>query len=529
MPLRHLLLSLFLLLCIGPVMAASYQLSGRVTRADHVTPIPGTDVALYALGNFVYVLVARTTTDASGNYTLTADCNETCRLSAYLAPYFEEQRYLPATPGAVQMDFSLSHPAMITGQVSAGAALDFVSVQACRDITGKGEFTDCTDRPLDAQGQYTIDGLRPGNYRLCTLGQRSTLRMQCYDHQDAPAIQGMQQFDVVVLGDAETRNALDFDLTPGATIAGQVRDALTNQPIGASIEVYDETGELLGVYPNGSDYRTGGLAPGTYYIRAATTFNIPFSSESGTLYGAGACNTNCTITNGTPITLAAGEAVGGIDIAIMPRAIIHGTVRDAATQQPLAGLTVRQLRLIGIGIPNNLSTTTAADGTYRFYASPGQTFRVHADGAANHVSVVWPDRACPSSCDFTGPGLSVADGSDTTYDFSLVQGGTISGAVAAVTPEATWFSLFSAATGARIWESTVDTTGGSYVTPVVAPGTYFLTAENSDACQTYSGYPCSFGNTQTFGTPITVGAGQTTNGINFVLDAELIFRSRFEN
>jgi hypothetical protein len=529
MPLRRLLLSLVLLFCIGPVMAASYQLSGRVTRADHVTPIPGTDVALYALGNFVYVLVARTTTDANGNYTLTADCNESCRLSAYLAPYFEEQRYLPATPGAVQMDFSLSHPAMITGQVSAGTALDFVSVQACRDITGKGEFTDCTDRPLDAQGQYTIDGLRPGNYRLCTLGQRSSLRMQCYDHQDAPAIQGMQQFEIVVLGDGETRNAIDFELNAGATISGHVRDALTNQPIGAEIEIYDENGELLGVYPNGSDYRSGGLAPGTYYVRASTTFDIQYAAPSATLYGAGACNTNCTITNGTPITLATGEAIGGIDIAITPRAIIRGTVRDAATQQPLAGLTVRQLRLIGIGIPAPLSTTTAADGSYRFYASPGQPFRVHADGATDYVSLLWPDRACPSNCDFTGTTLFAADGSDTIYDFSLARGGTITGAITAQSQDLAWLSLFSAASGARIWETTAGTDSGSYVSPVIAPGTYFLTAENFDACQTYSGYPCTFGNTQPFGTPITISAGQATTGIDFVLDADLIFRARFEN
>lgn len=528
MPLR-LLLSFVLLFCTGSALAANYQLTGRVTRADHVTPLAGADVALYAPGFPLPTLVTRTATDPTGNYTLNADCSESCHLAVNLAPYFGEQRYLPETPGAVQMNFALAHPATVSGQVTAGTTLDFVSVQVCRDITGKGEFTDCSYYPLDPQGLYEIDGLRPGNYRLCTFSERSTLRMQCYDHQDAPAIQGMQQFEIVVLGDGEIRSAVDFDLTPGATIAGQVRDALTNQPVGASIEIYDENGELLGVYPNGNDYRTGGLAPGTYYLRAATTFNIQYAAESGALYGAGACHTGCTITNGTPITLTAGEAVSGIDIAITPRAIIRGTVRDAATQQPIAGLTVRQLRLIGIGIPAPLSTTTAADGSYRFYASPGQTFRMHANGAADYVSMLWPERPCPSNCDYTGPGLTIADGSDTIYDFSLVRGGTITGTVTSVTPEFTQFSLFAAATGAPVWEHTADTTGGSYATPLIAPGTYFLTAESFDACEAYSGYPCSFGSTQPFGTPITVGVGQTTDGIDFVLDADLIFRSRFEN
>lgn len=528
MPLRRLLLSFVLLFCTGSALAANYQLSGRVTRTDHVTPLAGADVALYGRVNFVYGLIVRTSTDTNGNYTLNADCNESCHLAVNLAGYLEEEHYLPEMPGTLQMNFALARPATVSGQVSAGTPVNFVSVQACRDITSKGEFTDCSYRPLDPQDQYEIDGLRPGNYRLCTISEWSTLRMQCYDHQDAPAIQGMQQFEIVVLGDDEMRSAVDFDLTPGATIAGQVRDALTNQPVGSSIEIYDENGELLGVYPNGSDYRTGGLAPGTYYVRATTTFNIQYAAESGALYGAGACHTSCTITDGKPITLAAGEAVSGIDIAITPRAIIRGTVRDAATQQPLAGLTVRHLRLIGIGIPNDLSTTTAADGSYRFYASPGQPFRMHANGAADHVSALWPERPCPSNCDYTGPGLTVADGSDTVYDFSLVRGGTITGTLASVTPEFTRFSLFAAATGAPIWEHATAITGGSYATPVIAPGTYFLTAESFDACQAYSGYPC-FGSTQPFGTPINVDAGQTTNGIDFVLDADMIFRSRFEN
>lgn len=528
MPLRRLLLTLVLLFCAGLAAAANYQLSGRVTRADQVTPIAGADVKLYALGNFIYVLVASTTADANGNYTLTADCDQSCHLSVYLAPYFEEQRNLPATPGAVQMNFALAYPATVSGQVSAGADLSLVTVEACRDITGNGEYTDCDDRPLDAQGLYSIDGLRPGNYRICTLGGYSPLRMQCYDHQDAPALQGMQQFDVVVLGDGVARTAIDFELSSGATIAGHVRDALTNQPIGAEIEVYDENGELLGVYPNGTDYRTGGLAPGTYYLRATTTFGIPFASESGTLYGAGACNANCTITNGTPITLAAGEAVSGIDFAIAPRAVIRGIVRDAVTQQPLAGVTVRQLRLFGIGIPNNLETTTAADGSYLFYGSPGLQIRLHTYGTSEYVGVNWPDRPCPRNCDFVGPSFATPAG-DSTYDFNLVRGGTIAGQIAALAPDAVYFTLYSTTDGSRIWSEAFDGSSHQYALPPIPPGQYYLSASGGEGCQAYSGYACPIGFTLPAATPITVTAGAITNGIDFDLTGDPIFRSRFEH
>ena len=530
MSLRRLLLSLFLLLSIGPAAAAVYNLSGRVTRADFLTPIAGVDVALYSPGFIVPILVTRTATDPTGHYTLTADCDDRCFLVANLSPYFPERQYLPATPGAVQINFALARAGTIAGQVSAGVPLENeVEVEACRDITGQGQYTDCSGDVIDAQGLYEIGHLRPGNYRVCTINAASTLRMQCYDHQDAPAIQGMQQFDVVVLGDGETRTQVDFALSPGAAIAGHVRDALTNQPVTAEIGIYDANGDLLGVYGGDGDYRTGGLAPGTYYAIASTTFGINHALESRYLYGAGPCNTACTITDGTPITLAAGETISGIDFAIAPRAIVRGTVRDAATQQPLAGVRVRQLRLIGILIPSHLQATTAADGSYRFYASPGQQFRLHTDGTADDVGVIWPDRPCPRDCDMAGGEmLTVGEGSDTTYDFALARGGTVSGQVDAVTPGPLRFSLFSAATGAAIWQHNVDASG-SYVTPPILPGTYFLTAEGYDACQVYSGYPCVFGGPQTFGTPITVSVGQSTGGIDFVLDGDRIFRNRFEN
>lgn len=529
MLLRHLLF-LVLLICAGQSSAGVYHVSGRVTRADHLTPIAGADVALYTPGFILPNLVARTTTDASGNYTLSAECDDRCYLAANLAPYFEERQNLPATAGAVQINFALAHPAAISGQVAAGSALAHVNVEACRDLTGNGKFTDCSHVALDIQGQYQFSGLLPGNYRLCTQSASSTLRMQCYDHQDAPAMQGMQQFEIVVLGDGQSRTGIDFDLNPGATIAGHVRDALTNEVIPASIEIYDANGELLVVYFGDGDYQTGGLAPGTYYVRAATDFGIFQALPSGTLYGAGACNLNCVITSGTPITLTAGEAISGIDFAIAPRAIIRGTVRDATTQQPLAGVTVRQLRLLGIGIPNHLTTTTAADGTYRFYASPGAFFRVHTDGTPDHVGVIWPDLPCPHDCDWRGEEVTVGEGSDTTFDFNLAHGGVISGTIDAVTPGSTRFSLFSAVTGGRLWDHRADASGGSYATPAILPGVYFLSAENNDACQTFSGYACtSYSGPQSLGTVITVSAGQTTSGVDFVLDGDIIFSGRFDH
>ncbi|HSX60566.1 MAG TPA: hypothetical protein VLF18_10235, partial [Tahibacter sp.] len=430
----HRLLLLFVLLVHSSLAAAgNYAITGRVTRADGQTPIADAEVGLYRPGWIIPVLIVRTWTDANGNYALSGDCEAGCYVSAYRAPYFGAAQTL-ASPGTITLNFALQSPATIRGQVRhASAGVTPIAVEACRDIGG-GDYAACDSASTDANGDYVVDGLLPGNYRVCTVNAAAlTLRMQCYEQQDAPALAGLQQFDVVVLGDGETRTAVDFDLVQGATIAGQIRDALTGQPVAGEIEVYDENGDLLSVFAADGDYRTGGLAPGTYYVRATTQFNLPFFVPVGHLHGGGPCNTGCVITSGTAITLDPAQAVTGIDFPIAPLATLHGVVRDAQTQQPLEGVRVRQMRLIGISIPSNLETTTAADGSYAFYASPNASVRLHAAGTNQHVGVVWPDLPCPSSCDFVGTSFVVPAG-DSIRDFNLVVGGTIAGQVVQTTP-----------------------------------------------------------------------------------------------
>lgn len=526
--LRRLLFCCALLLPSFPILAAQYQISGRVTKADLVTPIAQTQISLYHPAWPLPNLVARVWTDADGRYAFNTDCSELCDLNTYRAPYFEESRRLPATAGAVQMDFALRSPATISGQVRAGIAIaGAIDVRACRDTPEFG-YADCGSSAVTAQGEYRIDGLQPGNYRVCTDNPNQLpLRQQCFDHRDAPALASAPAFDILVLADGETRTGVDFDLQPGAVIAGHVRDALTDEPVDAEIEIYDANGELLGLYDGSGDYRTGGLAPGTYYVRATTTFGIPHAYKAGYLYGFGPCNPNCAITAGTPLTVTAGATLENIDFAIAPRAIVRGTVRDAATQQPLAGVRVRMLRLVGILFPAHRETTTAADGSYAFYASPGSQFRLHADGTADHVSMIFPALPCPRDCDLGGEMQVVAEGSDTRFDFALPRGGTIGGQIIAPTPGMMTLSLHAADDGRRLWSHAMDVADPDYVSPAVLPGSYFVRVSGWDGCEVYANRPCATSGTAESGTPVPVSAGQITSGIDFVFDDDFIFHDRF--
>ncbi|HSX60565.1 MAG TPA: hypothetical protein VLF18_10230, partial [Tahibacter sp.] len=101
--------------------------------------------------------------------------------------------------------------------------------------------------------------------------------------------------------------------------------------------------------------------------------------------------------------------------------------------------------------------------------------------------------------------------------------------VVQTTPDITTFSLHSAADGSRVWSEQLDADAGTYATPPIAPGQYFLAVANFEACQVYSGFFCPGGNTITAGTPITVTAGLIASGIDFVLDGDQLFRSNFGN
>lgn len=527
---------LFLLLLVlihsGIAAAADYVVDGRVTAAGTALPVPGATVALYQRRTSGPYLIVATTTGADGRYALAAACQATCFLQAAAPPFFTVEAPLSEpSGGAQQIDFVLQKPGSIGGQVDPvpPAAEAAVWLEACRYDEQYADYGDCYYMQASADGNYRLDGLRSGRYHVCAqvVGD-STLLPQCYNHYDAPALVGAQLYDDVLLADGGAVEGIDFPLTAGATISGTARDALTGAPVDVEIEVYDATSRLLQTYSSYDFYRTGGLAPGSYYLRATTTFGVQQGWRAGLLYGAGPCNDPCNVTQGRLVVLEPGQTLTGIDFAITPRAIVRGVVRDAATQQPLAGVLVKRLRLNGIDVPINVETRTAIDGSYRFYVKPGEPIRLYASGGSDYVGVVWPSLQCAHACETTGPSFSIAgEGDEAIRDFALVRGGAISGEVDSLSGDMPLLSLYSADSGQLIWRDLTHTYG-AYATQQILPGTYYLTASDYGACQAYAGHPCAAGGTLAQATPIVVVAGQNTTAINFSLRPETIFRHDFE-
>jgi 5-hydroxyisourate hydrolase-like protein (transthyretin family) len=321
-----------------------------------------------------------------------------------------------------------------------------------------------------------------------------------------------------------TTTGIDFALGPGGRITGTVTDEATGLPL-ASVRVSIYDGDGRGVASGRTDssgaYASeGGLSSGTYYARTENSLgyldelyhDVPWPGWP--------------VGSGTPILVTAGATTSGIDFSLRSMGRISGTVRDAATGLPLAGVRVS---VQGSTNPTVTSALTDGNGAWAtgVSLSPG-TYYARTWSSAGYVDEVYDDIACPyPTCPVaTGRPITVTAGATTTgIDFGLVRGGRIGGTVrdaATGLPLAYVDVRIYTATGGQI-TTTLTNALGVYAThggSGMASGTYYALTSNSLGYvdELYGDIPCPGGGCPvTAGTPISVAAGATTGGIDFGL------------
>jgi ELWxxDGT repeat protein len=209
----------------------------------------------------------------------------------------------------------------------------------------------------------------------------------------------------------------------------------------------------------------------------------------------------------------AAEAGGGI---------VSGTIRDAGTSAPIAGVTVR---LCGGCIE---PTVTDAGGRYRFEAVIAGSYTLVAS-RNGYIKQLYGGKECPCPT-IDGTRITVSTGFETAgVDFALNPGGMITGKVTRL--------LTGAAVGAEVqivdkdyfvFERTFSSgEGGAYRSPATLPtGTYYVEALPSPATglttvvgQRYGGVDCPFGGCNgPGGVPLSVTAGHEISGIDLPLN-----------
>ncbi|WEO77971.1 carboxypeptidase regulatory-like domain-containing protein [Cryobacterium sp. SO2] len=337
---------------ISPELAKAATISGTVTGAGSPgANLAGVQVTAYAVNGWQ---VASATTDGAGAYTISGLAAGDYNLqfvaikSNFLTEWWNDQptqsdsATITVTGGqaVTGKNAVLAASASISGSVKGAGAttvnLRDVSVTAVP--LNPGQTVQYASAFTDANGNYTIRGLRAGSYSL----QFSPSSDQDYLGEywnDADSSEAASYFSV---GDEQVVTGKDAVLAPGASLSGSVVGDL---PAGASlddvfIEVHRPNGDYAGYGMTDADghFTVHGLRPGSYTLQYS-------------VYGVGTqamewWNDQPTQETATTVTLSAGQKQTGLDVDFSARAL-------TTTPTP----TITGVRQVG-------NTLTATPGTW---------------------------------------------------------------------------------------------------------------------------------------------------------------------
>ncbi len=332
------------------------------------------------------------------------------------------------------INFSLVQGGSIAGTVtSAGSALPGVEVVAF-DSAGfiAGQAV------TNASGQYTIQGLVDGSYRLRTTNTGGFIDKVYEGDTCSPNACVVSDGSGIAVAGA-TVGGIDFSLEPGASISGTATDPFGNPLPDGTAVLLDSTGlPVTSTAISDGLWSFDGLSEGTYYLLIENNLGLVDELFDDVPCPGGSCD----ITGlGTPITIGdsglmtVGERGGSqpsIDVVLDEGSAISGQVTDADSGAPLVGVVVYFFDADG----NKVGASSPTDGLGEYQSAgglpEGNYFVATASGSqrgfgGNYINAVFDGGTCMLDCDVT-QGTPVETGSDN-IDLALSQGAGVRGRV----------------------------------------------------------------------------------------------------
>lgn len=342
-------------------------LTGRVTDRATAAPLAMMHVAAYGADG---ALAGDTRTDSDGRYAfavrpdalrVVVDDPEGNYATTYVpdAASFATAPAFAATAGqTLTLDATLVRGGRIAGRVtnrrdaSPLAGIDVVAYNA-----------DGTTRAFartDASGLYSIV-VPPGDFRIGAFDHALSFLPQFYSN--ASQFSGAS---VVHANGGQTSGGFDFSLVRGARVTGQVTARTTAMPLaGMTVAAYDPAGRAIAsVITDAAGAYTLFLAPAAVKLLA---FDPALHYATAYYLDAGTFDATRTL------SLFEGQAVDS-DFALPDAGRITGTVVDAASSAPLAGI---RIFVYDAAFATIAEVVTDGAGTFRV-AAPAGTYTIAA-------------------------------------------------------------------------------------------------------------------------------------------------------
>lgn len=503
------------------------SVTGKVTTSSG-TAVDGALVSLYrsSIGGTPH---ASARTNAKGLYTITSALTgsyyaffsppDTPAYQNYLAEYYNDKHgsfsanpiTVTANLTATNINASLDLGGTMLGRVTDPSGQGITDVFVLLSLAQGGNTV--ASAKTDATGTYTVSKLAGGAYYIHFVPPTAlNFLSEYYNNQYAS-----NAATPVTITFGVTTTAINAQLETGGSIQGVVKAADSNKPLaGVLVSIYNtnECNQFVYVGSAITDasghYTATRLATGNYLVG----FFPPDDYSQPYLYQY---YNNQESFPGNSVSVTAGNATTGINAQLQRGGQIAGKITAADLNVPLADVRIWIYRESGGNFRYYEYVYTDAEGNYVSDALPAGNYKVEFDTvdsseAKSYLSEYYNDQPSFASASV----INVAKGSVTkNINGALARGGQIAGTIVdEVTLNGIPFAMVS------VYTTTVGSPypiaratasfGGSYLTPALPAGTYYLSFQGS-------GYLVEFYNDKpglSQATAVNVSGTTVKNGID---------------
>src|SRR5262245_23427661 len=147
------------------------------------------------------------------------------------------------------------------------------------------------------------------------------------------------------------------------TVSGRVTRGDTSSGVDSALFLCTADSSCYTVFTDSLGHYSIDVEPGTYYVYTFNSFGL-VDEIYNNIPCLGWCNSTVAVSTGTPVLVASGGNLSGIDFTLNPGGAISGTIVDATSATPLGGIMVSVYAVAGGTLQHLKDANTDASGVY---------------------------------------------------------------------------------------------------------------------------------------------------------------------